>query len=276
MKNLIIMAAGASSRMKKSLDQVNLSSDVRQVAISQHKSLIPFDKTGKSLLFYLCTNAKKAGYESIYLLTSINNKPFYDWVKKYNSTSELNEVKFYIAVQKTPPSRTKPFGTADGIQQVLDQFPKLLTERFTVCNGDNLYSISVLRTLLNHENSSHAIIAYDRSFLKFPEERITKFALMVLGEDDYLEDIVEKPPVETHDSFRNEKNELFVSMNIFNFNGSTIYKYLESCPLNPERDEKELPEAVRMILKKEKKSVFTYIAREHLKDLTYAQDISDF
>ena len=268
MKNLIIMAAGASSRMKKSLDQVNLSSDVRQVAISQHKSLIPFDKTGKSLLFYLCTNAKKAGYESIYLLTSINNKPFYDWVKKYNSTSELNEVKFYIAVQKIPRSRTKPFGTADGIQQVLDQFPKLLTERFTVCNGDNLYSISVLRTLLNHENSSHAIIAYDRSFLKFPEERITKFALMVLGEDDYLEDIVEKPPVETHDSFRNEKNELFVSMNIFNFNGSTIYKYLESCPLNPETYN----------------DVFNHLFKELdfknpivvSKDLTYAQDISDF
>ena len=102
MKNLIIMAAGASSRMKKSLDQVNLSSDVRQVAISQHKSLIPVDKTGKSLLFYLCTNAKKAGYESIYLLTSINNKPFYDWVKKYNSTSELNEVKNPSKQDKAP------------------------------------------------------------------------------------------------------------------------------------------------------------------------------
>ena len=80
MKNLIIMAAGASSRMKKSLDQVNLSSDVLQVAISQHKSLIPIDKSGNSLLFYLCANAKQAGYDSIYLLTSPNNKPFNDWI----------------------------------------------------------------------------------------------------------------------------------------------------------------------------------------------------
>ena len=47
------MAAGASSRMKKSLDQVNLSSEVREVAYSQHKSMIPIDKSGKSLLFYL-------------------------------------------------------------------------------------------------------------------------------------------------------------------------------------------------------------------------------
>ena len=65
-------------------------------------------------------------------------------------------------------------------------------------------------------------------------------------------------------------------MNIFNFNGSTIYNILENCPINSERDEKELPEAVRMILKQEEKSVFTYIVREHLKDLTYAQDINSF
>ena len=270
------MAAGASSRMKKSLNQVKLSPDVLNVAISHHKSLIPIDKSGNSLLFYLCANAKQAGYDSIYLLTSPNNKPFNDWIEKYNSKSELKGLKFFVAVQKIPVNRIKPLGTADGIQQVLDQFPKLLTQRFTVCNGDNLYSIDTLRTLLNHENSSHAIIAYDRSFLKFPEERITKFALMVLDKNDYLRDIVEKPPIETHDSFRNEKNELFVSMNIFNFNGSTIYKFLENCPLNPERDEKELPEAVRMILKQEQKSVFTYVVREHLKDLTYAQDIGDF
>ena len=276
MKNLIIMAAGASSRMKKSLDQVNLSSEVRDVAYSQHKSMIPIDKSGKSLLFYLCANAKKAGYDSIYLLTSSKNKSFYDWIEKFNSTPELEGLKFFIAIQKIPKNRVKPLGTADGIQQVLDQYPKLLDQRFTVCNGDNLYSIDVLRILSKHENSSHAIIAYDRSFLKFPEERITKFALMILDEKNYLKDIVEKPPIETHDSFRNDKNELFVSMNIFNFNGSTIYNFLENCPLNLERDEKELPEAVRMILKQEEKSVFTYIVREHLKDLTYAQDINSF
>jgi len=276
MKNLIIMAAGASSRMKKSLDQVNLSSEVREVAYSQHKSMIPIDKSGKSLLFYLCANAKKAGYDSIYLLTSSNNKSFYDWIEKFNSTPELDGLKFFIAIQEIPKNRLKPLGTADGIQQVLDQYPKLLDQRFTVCNGDNLYSIDVLRTLSTHDNSSHAIIAYDRSFLKFPEERITKFALMILDKNNYLKDIVEKPPIETHDSFRNEKNELFVSMNIFNFNGSTIYNFLENCPVNPERDEKELPEAVRMILKQEEKAVFTYIVREHLKDLTYAQDINSF
>ena len=270
------MAAGASSRMKKSLDQVNLSSEVREVAYSQHKSMIPIDKSGKSLLFYLCANAKKAGYDSIYLLTSSNNKSFYDWIEKFDSTSELDGLRFFIAIQKIPKNRVKPLGTADGIQQVLDQYPKLLDQRFTVCNGDNLYSIDVLRTLSTHENSSHAIIAYDRSFLKFPEERITKFALMILDKNNYLKDIVEKPPIETHDSFRNEKNELFVSMNIFNFNGSTIYNFLENCPINSERDEKELPEAVRMILKQEEKSVFTYIVREHLKDLTYAQDINSF
>ena len=69
MKNLIIMAAGASSRMKKSLDQVNLSSDVRQVAISQHKSLIPLIKQEKVYFSIYVLMLKKLGMNLfIYLL----------------------------------------------------------------------------------------------------------------------------------------------------------------------------------------------------------------
>ena len=70
MKNLIIMAAGASSRMKKTLDEVTLSSKVMEVASNEHKTLIPLDGTDKCLLYFLCINAKNAGYKDIYILTS--------------------------------------------------------------------------------------------------------------------------------------------------------------------------------------------------------------
>ena len=276
MKNLIIMAAGASSRMKKTLDEVTLSSKVKEVASLEHKTLIPIDGKDKSLLFYLCSNAKKAGYEYIYILTSPENNSFHKWIDVNNSCTEIEGLEFILPIQYVPQGRVKPLGTADGIQQVLDQFPVLLNQRFTVCNADNLYSVNVLKTLLLHRSSPHSIIAYDRSYLKFPEERITKFALMKLDDQGFLNDIVEKPPIETHDSFRNLANQLLVSMNIFSFTGAEIYSYLNDCIINPVRDEKELPEAVRSLIKTEQKKVFAYIAKEHLKDLTSAHDINNF
>lgn len=270
------MAAGASSRMKKTLDEVDLSVKVKEVASLEHKTLIPLDGKNKSLLFYLCSNVKEAGYQNVYILTSTENRAFHQWIESNNSHPKIKGLKFFLPTQNIPEGREKPSGTADGIQQALDQFPELLKERFTVCNADNLYSANVLKSLLNHNNSPHSIIAYDRSYLKFPEERITKFALIKLDDKGFLKEIVEKPPVEIHDSFRNSSNQLLVSMNIFNFSGLEIYPYLKDCIMNPERNEKELPEAVRALIKNKEKAVFAYVAKEHLKDLTSAHDIEQF
>ena len=46
--------------------------------------------------------------------------------------------------------------------------------------------------------------------------------------------------------------------------------------MNLDRNEKELPEAVRSLIKNKTRSVFTYIVKEHLKDLASAHDINDF
>ena len=51
MKNIIIMAAGASSRMKKTLDEVDLSTKVKEVASLEHKTLIPLDGKVKACFF---------------------------------------------------------------------------------------------------------------------------------------------------------------------------------------------------------------------------------
>ena len=276
MKNIVIMAAGASTRMKKTLNEVQLAPQIKELAKHEHKTLIPLSGTNKSLLFYLCANAKQAGYENIYILTAPENKTFKQWIKTHKLDSKLVGVNFFLPIQKIPKGRLKPIGTADGIQQTLDQFPELLKERFTVCNADNLYSVGVLERLLSHETSSHSIMSYDRSFLKFSEERITKFALIKTDDHGYLQEIIEKPPIETHDSFRNSSGQLLVSMNIFSFIGAQIYPYLKNCTIHPERNEKELPEAVRALIKNEKKSVFTYLVKEHLRDLTSAHDINKF
>ena len=106
--------------------------------------------------------------------------------------------------------------------------------------------------------------------------KITKFALIRLDDNNFLNDIVEKPPIESHDSYRNKSNQLFVSMNIFSFRGADIYPFLKKCIINVERDEKELPEAVRSLVRSREKSMFSYKVKEHLKDLTSAHDINTF
>ena len=49
MNNIIIMAAGASSRMKKTLNEVDLSTEVKELAKQEHKTLIPLKFTFKCL-----------------------------------------------------------------------------------------------------------------------------------------------------------------------------------------------------------------------------------
>ena len=52
-KKLIIMAAGASSRMKRSLETSELTPETKKIASSAHKSLIPLGFKQKPLLFHL-------------------------------------------------------------------------------------------------------------------------------------------------------------------------------------------------------------------------------
>ena len=57
MKNLLIMAGGNSSRMKKSIEKSTLSKKEKEFVRKVHKSLIPIGKEKKPLLYYLISNA---------------------------------------------------------------------------------------------------------------------------------------------------------------------------------------------------------------------------
>ena len=73
-KKLIIMAAGASSRMKRSLETSELTPETKKIASSAHKSLIPLGFKQKPLLFHLIQNAVNAGFKEVYLITSPENE----------------------------------------------------------------------------------------------------------------------------------------------------------------------------------------------------------
>ena len=122
---MIIMVGGASSRMKRSLKQ----RDDQVMDNIPHKSLIPVGKKGRPFLYYLVQNAVEAGYTNLYLITSPENEAFQNLKGQGNLPAGLN---VFLAVQSVPEGRTKPLGTADALQQCLDQYPELKQTTFTV------------------------------------------------------------------------------------------------------------------------------------------------
>jgi len=270
--NLIIMAAGASSRMKRSLNREIVDSNVYEIANNSHKSLIPLGRHGRPLIYYLIKNAIKANYSNIYIITGEDNNDF----KQFIISQSFKNINIQFVKQYIPKGREKPLGTSDAVVQALDQFPELKTNIFTVCNGDNLYSVNTLNLLKEKRNNPHALISYSWSAFNYEKERISKFAIISMDSNNNLKDIVEKPDMDIVDNYKDKSGEIGLSMNIFSFTGSMIYSYVKNCPINEKRNEKELPEAVRVLIRENPNSMFCYKVFEHLPDLTNSSDIENF
>ncbi|WP_435624990.1 sugar phosphate nucleotidyltransferase [Flagellimonas sp.] len=275
-ESLVILVGGASSRMKKSLEHTDLDDKTKNAAQKLHKSLIPLGESGQPLLYYLIKNAVDANYKQVYLITSKENEGFKDLVGYESKNNKYQGVSVHFAIQHIPEGREKPLGTADALEQCLNQYPELKQTYFTVCNGDNLYSVGALDDLRKKRDVPNALISYGSSGLQFSEERLAKFALMDISPEGFLRGIIEKPDISKLDEYRDASGELRVSMNIFSFYGEAFYPYLKNCPIHPVRNEKELPEAVRNLVSENPQSVLCYPRSEHIPDLTKAEDIGRF
>lgn len=273
---IVIMAGGASSRMKKSLVNISLSDQTRRIAEKAHKCLIPLGKDKTPLLIHLIRNAQKAGYQIIYLITSPENSSFKAVFTSYPDLFSKSNFELHYAIQAVPKERTKPLGTADAVLQAMKQYPVLQKQSFTLCNGDNLYSTKSLALLLQGFPAAHAMISYARSGLQFTEERIGRFAILKHDSDGYINRILEKPTPTEIKTFADTEGGGFVSMNLFHFSGKLIKPYLENCPIHPERLEKEIPVALSKLIEAQPQSVWSIKINENVPDLTSADDIISF
>ncbi|MDI5950713.1 sugar phosphate nucleotidyltransferase [Flavobacterium yafengii] len=272
--NLIILAGGASSRMKKQVAVANLSEEEIAQANERSKGLIGVGPNGRPLLDYLLLNAKKAGYKNCYIIIGEQGDLFKEFYGSDNSNNNFNGLTISFATQYIPEGRTKPFGTADALFQAVEQYPELNTQEYTVCNSDNLYSTEALYAL-RETTSPNAFISYNRDALEFPSERISRFAIAKLSKNNQLLDILEKPTAEVLESYKDAEGKLRVSMNAFKFNGALLYPYLKNCPVHPERDEKELPTVLLNALKEHPDTTLGIPFSEHVPDLTAKEDIAE-
>ena len=272
--NLIILAGGASSRMKKQVTVANLSEEEIAQANERSKGLIGVGPNGRPLLDFLLLNAKKAGYKNIYIIIGEQGDLFKEFYGCKNSNNDFNGLTISFATQYIPEGRIKPFGTADALFQATEQYPELNSQEYTVCNSDNLYSTEALYAL-RKTTSPNAFISYNRDALEFPLERISRFAIAKLSENNQLLDILEKPTADVLENYKDAEGKLRVSMNAFKFNGELLYPYLKNCPVHPERDEKELPTVLLNALKEHPDTTLGIPFSEHVPDLTAKEDIAE-
>tara|TARA_B100001093_G_scaffold258526_1_gene247222 strand:- start:2508 stop:3338 length:831 start_codon:yes stop_codon:yes gene_type:complete len=266
-KTIVILAAGMSSRMKKSIDS-DIDDSKADEANKKSKSLITFGD--KPFIYFLLKNIVEAGFENVIMVVG---KDFDDFKKQLDNLNFNNKLKIEYATQKIPKDRIKPFGTADAVFQTMDQIEILKNSSFCVCNSDNLYSTSSLRTI--RENAyENAVLAYDRDSLNFPKERVSSFSILMTDDNFNLLNFIEKPTQEQVDQNLDSNGKIRVSMNIFKFNGLQAFDFIKNCPINPIRNEKELPSAIVNMINENDLYMKGIPIAEHVPDLTSKADIN--
>lgn len=265
----MILAAGMSSRMKKS-DFDNLNQSKIDQANRKSKSLISFGKENKPFIYFLLDNIIKANYKNLVLVVGKDYAEFKQNIKNYKSSHKLN---ISYATQKIPSDRVKPFGTSDAVSQAIEQFPRLKSESYCVCNSDNLYSVNALK-LIRENHFENAVLAYDRDSLEFPNERVSTFSIITMDSNMNLLNFIEKPTKEQVDENLDENGKIRVSMNIFKFTGKFSSEFIKNCPINPLRNEKELPSAIMKMITTSNTYMRAIPIAEHVPDLTSKKDIA--
>ena len=269
-KNLVILAGGISSRMKKSFAENESDSGT----VVNSKSMISVGDNNRPFLDYLLYNARKTEYSDVVIVISERDdslKKYYGEKDKFNSYKGL---QISYAVQKIPEGRNKPLGTADALKCALESREDWKGKKFTSCNSDNLYSQKALRLILESK-SLNAMIDYDRNGLKFENDRTNEFAVTRKDNDGYLTDIIEKPSNEEIDTLQKKDGYVGVSMNIFRLSYDMIFPFLQIVPLHPVRNEKELTTAIKIMIDENSKSLLTIPLNEHVPDLTSKNDIEN-
>jgi NDP-sugar pyrophosphorylase family protein len=271
--NIVILAGGISSRMKASTDVLTgIDPNLQDEAQRKSKAMIGVGTHARPFLDYILYNIQAAGYYEVVIVVGEYDPSIQEYYEDRQGANQFDRLSISYAIQKIPADREKPLGTADALFEALRIKPSWNGQSFTVCNSDNLYSVNVLKALL-HDKHANAMIDYDRATLRFPEERIAAFAVIKKDPDRFLLDIIEKPSIKEIEQAKDDAGRIGVSMNIFKLSYDVIVPILQTIPLHPSRQEKELPIAIRTLVKTQPRSLITIPCSEHVIDLTSQSDI---
>ena len=271
--NLMILAGGISSRMKKSLEaRANIDPGLKSEAQEKSKAMLGIGESSRPFLDYLLYNAREVGYNDVVIIISERDPSIRQYYGDKEKGNDFHGLSISYAVQTIPPDRTKPLGTADAVVRGLNVRKDWRGQKFTVCNSDNLYSRTVLKTLLDTDQPN-AMIDYDRDALGFDASRVAHFSVIHKDDEGFLTGIIEKPSAQEIEQAKGKLGAIGVSMNIFRLDYTMVLPFVTDVPLHPVRLEKELPTAITNMVKRHPKSLYTYPFAEHVPDLTSIDDV---
>ena len=224
----VILARGLGTRMRRADAGAMLGEHQARVADTGVKAMIPI---GRPFLDYVLSGLADAGLSDVCLVIG----PEHDAVREYyGGVTAPSRVRVSFAVQ------AKPLGTADAVASASDAVG---SRDFLVLNSDNYYPVEAYRALAALDGPG--LVAFEREAMirdsNVPADRVSQFAVVRIGDDGSMADVIEKPDSATLAAFGSE---VYLSMNCWRFNTSV----LEACrrvPLSA-RGERELTDAVRL------------------------------
>jgi glucose-1-phosphate thymidylyltransferase len=230
----VVLAAGAGRRMRRADSATHLTSAQAEAAEVGHKALMPVGTDGsRPFLDYILSALADAGCYAICLVIGRDHDAIQRYYERERPPQRLR-VEF--ARQDSPEGTAHALLTAEAFTG---------TDDFLALNADNLYPVSVLRSLV--DLAGPGLAAFERDALVedsgFPLDRVGAFALLDVDADGRLRRILEKPGLER---IRAAGPHALVSMNLWRFD-HRIFQACRSVPRSA-RGEFELPEAVGLAL----------------------------
>jgi glucose-1-phosphate thymidylyltransferase len=224
----VILARGLGTRMRREDTGAALGDEQARVAATGVKAMIPI---GRPFLDYILSGLADAGLRDVCLVIG----PEHGAVREYyGGASAPARVRLEFAVQE------QPLGTADAVAASADAVG---SRDFLVLNSDNYYPVEAYRALAALEGPG--LVAFERDAMirdsNVPADRVRQFAVVRIGDDDSMVDVIEKPDAATLAAFGDE---VYLSMNCWRFDTSV----LDACRRVPlsSRGERELTDAVRL------------------------------
>ena len=197
-----------------------------KAADSGVKGMIPI---GRPFLDYVITGLADAGFREVCLVIG----PEHDAVRHYYGRDVIpSRVHVSFAVQE------EPLGTANAVAAAEDFAGE---EHFLVINSDNYYPATALEAV--RRLAGCGLVGFDRAALvregNIDDERASRYAVLKVSHDGWLEGIVEKPEGE---AWARAGAHALISMNCWRF-GPSIFDATRRIARSP-RGEFELADAV--------------------------------
>lgn len=250
----LVLAAGRGRRLAASDGSKLASPEQRQAAARGLKALMPVGTDGRRLVDHVIARLVAGGCDNIVLVAP----PDHAALAAHLASRPHDGATVRVAVQPTPN------GTGGAVAAAA---AALHGDRdCLVVNGDNLYPVAAIRTLVALDGD--ALAGFTRHSLEhdsgYAPERIAAFAT-VAHRDGWVTGLEEKPPVDRLGA------ETLVSMNLWRLSPAVRQACAEVGP-SP-RGERELPAAVMLAIARGTRVRVIPVAGRVL-DLTTAEDVA--